>query len=76
MLSIEQCKKILGNKAKNYSDELIEAIRDELYVAANLAFAHWQKNCSSTKEGENSSAFVGEQPTSTPLPTGELADVK
>jgi len=67
MLPVQQCKKILGEKAKNYSDEVVEAIRDELYVAANLAFEHWRKNCSSTKGEEKSSLFVGEQPTSTPL---------
>ncbi len=61
MLSIEQSKKILGDKAKNYTDEEIEAIRDTLYVAANLSFEHWRKNCSSTKPGEKSPVVVGEQ---------------
>ena len=62
MLTLEQCKKILGNKAQNLTDSEIESIRDELYIAANLAFSHWQKNRSSTKEGEPSPLFVGEQP--------------
>ncbi len=61
MLTLLQTKKILGDKAKNYTDERIEAIRDELYVAANLAFEHWRKNCSSTKPGEASPVAVGEQ---------------
>ena len=64
MLSVEQCKKILGGKAKNYSDEFVEAARDELYIVANLAFSHWQKNCSSTKGDDKSSLVVGEQPKS------------
>jgi hypothetical protein len=76
MLTLERCKKILGNKANELSDEKIEAMRDELYIAANLAFAHWQKNCSSTKAGEPSPIFVGEQPTSSKLPAGESADEK
>ncbi len=59
MLSIEQCKKTLGDKSKNYTDGQIEAIRDQLYIAANLAFAHWQKNCSFTKGDEKSSLIVG-----------------
>lgn len=75
MLSVEQCKKILGERARNYTDEQLEAIRDELYILAGLAFEHW-KHCSSTKGEEKSSSFAGEQPASTPLPTGELADAK
>lgn len=64
MFTLEHCKKILGDKAVGLSDEAIEAIRDELYIAANLAFNHWQKNCSSTKGGEKSSPAAGEQPNS------------
>ena len=65
MLTLEQCKKLLGDKAKNYSDEFIEALRDELYVAANLSFEHWRKNCSSTEGDGAASLSVGEQtPTS------------
>jgi hypothetical protein len=75
MLSVEQCKRILGERAKNYTDEQLEAIRDELYILAGLAFEHW-KRYSSAKTEEKSSAFAGVQPASTPLPTGELADVK
>jgi hypothetical protein len=75
MLSLEQCKKILGERARNYTDGQLEGIRDELYILAGLAFEHW-KHCSSTKAEEKSSAFVGEQAPSTPLPTGELADAK
>lgn len=62
MLAITQCKKVLGEKARDLTDEQIEAIRDQLYIAANLAFTHWQKNCSSTKAEELSSLFAGEQP--------------
>ena len=62
MLTVQQSKKILGDKAKDLSDEAVEAIRDQLYVAANLAFARWQKNCSSAKAGETSPLFAGEQP--------------
>lgn len=61
MLTLQHCKKVLGDKAKNYTDEQIEAIRDELYIAANLAFEHWRKS-SSTKGEEKSSLAVGEQP--------------
>ena len=64
MLTLERCKKILGDKAIGLSDETIEAMRDELYIGANLAFEHFQKSNSSTKEEETSSLFVGEQPTS------------
>ncbi|HRY76631.1 MAG TPA: hypothetical protein P5524_00485 [Candidatus Paceibacterota bacterium] len=75
MLSVEQCKKILGDKAKNYTDEKIEAIRDQLYILANLAFGHWQKNCSSAKEEEVPSSFVGAQLTSPQLHAGDSTDV-
>ena len=76
MLTLEHCKKILGDKAEGLSDENIEAIRDELYIAANFAFENWRKSNSSTKKEEASPSFVGEIPTSTPLPTGESADEK
>lgn len=71
MLTLTHCKKILGNEAADLSDEDIDALRHEMYVLANLSFNHWQKNCSSTKAEELSSLFVGAQPTSTQLPTGE-----
>jgi len=64
MLTVQQCKKILGGKAKGQSDETIEQFRDALYILANLSFEHWRKNCSSTKGEEKSSSIVGEQPTS------------
>ena len=61
MFTLEHCKKILDDKAVGLSDEAIEAIRDELYIAASLAFEHWRKS-SSTKGEEKSSLVVGEQP--------------
>jgi hypothetical protein len=70
MLSIEHCKKILGERAKNYTDEKLEEIRDELYIIANLAFEHW-KHYSSTKGEEKSSSFAGEQPASAEIPVKE-----
>jgi hypothetical protein len=45
MLSVEKCKKILGEDAEGRSDEAIELIRDDLYRIANLAFTHWQECC-------------------------------
>lgn len=41
MLTIEQCKKIIGDK--NLTDKEVEEIRDELYILANLAFEHWRE---------------------------------
>jgi hypothetical protein len=41
MLSIEQCKKLIGDKT--LSDKEVEEIRDELYILANLAFDHWKE---------------------------------
>lgn len=76
MLSVQECRKRLGSKAKDLTDENLELVRDQLYILAGLAFTHWKENCSSTKGENNLSPFVGEQPTSTPLPTGELADAK
>ena len=76
MLTITHCKKILGDKAADLSDEDIDALRHEMYVLANLSFSNWKKNCSSTKAEELSSLFVGVQPTSNPLPVGEPMDVK
>jgi len=75
LITIKHCRKILGDKARNYTDEQIEAIRDQLYILANLAFGHWQKNCSSTKAEEIPSSFVGEQPTSPQLHAGDSTDV-
>lgn len=62
MLSVERCKKILGDKAVGMTDEFVEKMRDELYIAANLAFANWQKSCVSTKGDGLASPFVGTQP--------------
>jgi len=76
MLTLTHCKKILGDKAAELSDEDIDVLRHEMYVLANLSFTHWQKNCSSTKAEEKSSSFVGEKPTSNLLHTGEPVDVK
>ncbi len=61
MLSIEQCKKILGEKAKNLSDENIEAIRDALYVQANLLFNHWQRSSCSIKGGSQVPPLMGQE---------------
>jgi len=60
MLTLTHCKKILGNKAADLSDEDIDILRHEMYVLANISFNHWQKKCSSTKTEESSSLFVGE----------------
>ena len=77
MLTVEQAKKILGEKSKNYTDEQIESIRDTLYIAANLAFEHWRKShCLTSGDFANTSPEVSQRLTSTPLPTGELADAK
>lgn len=62
MLSVEQSKKILGDEAKNLTDEQIEAMRDELYIAANLAFAHWQHSNVSAKGDVVPSPFAGALP--------------
>lgn len=50
MLSIEKCKKIFGEKAVKLSDEQLEKVRDELYVAANLSFNHWRKIAAPLRE--------------------------
>jgi hypothetical protein len=36
MLSIKECRKVLGNKYKNYTDKQIKAIRDWLYRITDL----------------------------------------
>lgn len=76
MLTLERSKKILGDKAKNYTDEQIEAIRDELYIAANLAFSNWQKNRCLTTGDTMQSPVVSQRLTSPQLPAGESADEK
>lgn len=75
MLTIDRCKKILEAKAIYLTDEQIESLRDELYLVANLAFEHWQKGRCLTEKEKNLSFLVSQEPTSTPLPTGESADV-
>ena len=50
MLTIEQCKKILNGNGLNLNDEQVERIRDELYIAANICFDHWQKSQMKTNE--------------------------
>ena len=62
MLSLERCKKVLGAAAEKLTDERIESLRDELYIAANLAFAHWQQDSASTKAEGKPSFFAGVQP--------------
>ncbi|MEJ0053154.1 MAG: hypothetical protein WDN10_00275 [bacterium] len=63
MLSIAQCKKVLGNEANLLSDEAVEAVRDELYIAANLAFDSWQKKgLVSAKDKAMPSPFVSTLP--------------
>ena len=64
MLSIERCRKILGTKAENLTDEEIEKVRDELYIGANLAFENWRR-CTSTNEGELSPLLAGVKPVLT-----------
>jgi hypothetical protein len=76
MLTIERCRKTLADKAVGLSDEQIEAVRDELYIAANLSFEHWHKSRSSTKAEETSSSPVGEQPRLPELRAGDSADEK
>lgn len=66
MFTLEHCRKILGKKADGLTDEQVEAVRDELYIAANLAFSNWQSRCTSAKADESSSTFAGVQPASTP----------
>ncbi len=68
MLSIEQCKKVLGDKVKNLTDESIEEIRDALYIQANLAFNHWQKSRSLTEGDNGRSPSASEELASTPTP--------
>ncbi len=76
MLTVEQCKKILGEKTKNYTDEQIEAIRDELYIAANLSFEHWRKSHCLTSGDSNTSPEVSQRLAPNPLPVGDPVGVK
>jgi hypothetical protein len=43
MLSIEQCRKTLGEKAAKLTDEQLVVLRDSLYSTVNLIFDHLQK---------------------------------
>ena len=43
MLSIEQCKKILKNDLKNYTDEEVRQIRDLLYKVGHLDYLLYQQ---------------------------------
>jgi hypothetical protein len=76
MLTLERCKTILGDKAKDLTDDQVEAMRDELYIEAGLIFENWRKSNSSTKGEDDSSSFVGEQPKSDQLHAGDSADIK
>lgn len=79
MLSVQDCRKKLnklGSKAQDLSDETIEQIRDALYIQAGLIFDEWRKSHCLTSGDSNTSPEVSQRLTSTPLPTGELADVK
>jgi hypothetical protein len=76
MLTLEKCKKILGDKAKNYTDERIEAIRDELYVVANLSFKHWKKSHCLTTGDLPTSPVVSQRLAPNPLPVGDPVGVK
>ena len=77
MLTLEQCKKILGDKAKDYRDESIELIRDQLYVAANLSFEHWKKgHCLTSGDATNTSSEVSQRLTSAQISAKEIADGK
>ena len=77
MLTVEQAKKILGEKSKNYTDEQIESIRDTLYIAANLAFEHWRKShCLTSGDSANTSPEVSQRLTPNPLPVGDPVGAK
>ena len=43
MLTIAECRKILGEKYKNYTDKQIEAIRNFLYRFAQIDKEHLLK---------------------------------
>jgi len=43
MISINKCRKILGETANNLSDQEIREIRDHLYSLAYLFFDLWAK---------------------------------
>jgi hypothetical protein len=37
MLTVDQCRKILGKKAENLSDEQLARLRDQMYGLADVA---------------------------------------
>jgi hypothetical protein len=60
MLSIEQCKKILKESGKNYTDEQVKQIRQVIYKMANLDYqlfvtqkAKKDANCNHLHKGIN-----------------------
>ena len=44
MISINEVKKLLGEKANEYSEEELEKIRQDSYTFANLAFDVYKEN--------------------------------
>ena len=43
MLSLEQCKEILGDKSVHLTDEQVLSFRDSLYSIVNLIFDNLEK---------------------------------
>ncbi|HEY4505801.1 MAG TPA: hypothetical protein VJG67_03880 [Candidatus Paceibacterota bacterium] len=43
MISIEQCRKTLGERADKLTDEQLVILRNSLYSTVNLIFDHLQK---------------------------------
>lgn len=77
MFSLEKCKRILGAKAEGLTDEYLESVRDQLYIAANLAFEHWRKgHCLTSGDSANTSPEVSQRLTPNPLPVGDPVGVK
>jgi len=44
MMSINELRKLLGEKANEYSEEELEEIRKDAYTFANLAFDVYKEN--------------------------------
>ena len=44
MMSINELRKLLGEKASEYSEEEIEEIRRDIYTLANIAFDIYKRN--------------------------------
>lgn len=53
MLPLEQCRKILGERAAHLNDGQIIALRDSLYRAVNLIFDHIEKRILKNEVNEN-----------------------